>query len=206
MVATVVVVQAQPRFGVRGGINYSGISGSNVDNLDRVYGFHAGVTSQFYVTPDTFLTLHPEILFSQRGAKREVDNFELRMSYIDVPVLARINAGPIYFEGGPQVSVRIRDDLTADRDDVIYRRELLRRANFSYVAGVGFAATRLGLNIGVRYVGDVSNLNNTDDVPNVRNNAFMLTVGYVFPRKPRPIETEYEIETETEYETETQID
>lgn len=196
-VATVVAAQAQaPRFGFRAGANYAGISGSTVNNLDRVYGFHAGVTSQFYISPDSFLTLHPEILFSQRGAEREVDNFELRLGYIDVPVLARINAGPIYFEGGPQFSVRIRDELTADRNDVIYRRETLRRAGFGYVAGVGFAATRLGLNIGVRYNGEVSNLNNTDDVPNIRSNLFQLTVSFLFPGRKQPEVEETEIETE----------
>lgn len=207
MVATVVAAQAQaPRFGFRAGANYSGISGSNVDNLDRIYGFHAGVTSQFYISPDSFLTLHPEILYSQRGAEREAENFELRMGYIDVPVLARINAGPIYFEGGPQLSVRVRDDLTAGRDAVIYRRELLRRAGFGYVAGVGFNAPILGLSIGVRYNGEVSNLNNTDDIPNVRSNLFQLTVSYLFPSRKRPQVEEVEVETQTESETETEID
>ncbi|WP_162053675.1 porin family protein [Pontibacter pamirensis] len=198
MVATVVAAQAQgPRFGFRAGVNYSGISGSNIDDLDRIYGFHAGVTSRFIVTPDSFLTIQPEILYSQRGAEREDSNFELKLGYIDVPVLARINAGPIYFEGGPQLSVRVRDELTADRDDVINSEELLRSTAFGYVAGVGFSATQLGLSIGVRYNGEISQLNNNDDIPNIRSDLFQLTLSYLFPgRKRQPVETE----VETEYE------
>lgn len=204
MIAIVVAVQAQaPRFGVRLGANYSGISGDDIDNLDRIYGFHAGITSRFIVTPDSFLTIQPEILYSQKGAENEDSNFELRLDYIDVPVLARINAGPIYFEGGPQLSVRIRDELTADRDDFITRDELLRRTSFGYAAGVGFSATRLGLSIGVRYNGEISQLNNNDDIPNIRSDLFMLTVSYLFPAKRQK---QAETTTETEVEAETEID
>lgn len=182
----VVTAQAQsPRFGVRAGANYSGISGDNVDDLDMVYGFHAGVTSQFFVTPDSFFSIQPEILFSQKGAEQEEDDFRLKLSYIDIPVLARINAGPFYFEGGPQISARIGDDIRSDRDDAIhiYDREIIRRTSFGYVAGVGLATTKLGLSIGVRYNGEISNINNNDNIPNIRSNVFMLTLSYLLPGK-----------------------
>lgn len=203
---TVVAVQAQaPRFGVRLGANYSGISGDNVDDLDRIYGFHAGVTSRFIVSEDSFLTVHPEILYSQRGAEYDATGFEVRLDYVDVPVLARINAGPLYFEAGPQLSLRVYRNINSDRDDPIHfynPDELVRRVSFSYAAGVGLAATSLGLDIGVRYNGDVSNLNTNDDIPNIRNNWFMLTVSYLFPpirrRQPAPTtvpETEFETDT-----------
>lgn len=208
VMVTVVAAQAQPRFGVRAGANYSGISGDNVDNLERMFGFHAGVTSQFYVTPDTFLTLHPEILYSQKGAEYEETGFKVELDYIDVPVLARINAGPLYFEGGPQLSVRIKDEIISDKDDPVYLYkpdQLLRRTSFSYVAGVGLTATPLGLSIGVRYNGEVSNINNNDNIPNIRSNWFMLTVSYLLPRKQRPL-VEDEVETDIELDTDTEIE
>lgn len=208
VMVTVVAAQAQPRFGVRAGANYSGISGDNVDNLERMFGFHAGVTSQYYVTPDTFLTLHPEILYSQKGAEYEETGFKVELDYIDVPVLARINAGPLYFEGGPQLSVRIKDEIISDKDDPVYLYkpdQLLRRTSFSYVAGVGLTATPLGLSIGVRYNGEVSNINNNDNIPNIRSNWFMLTVSYLLPRKQRPL-VEDEVETDIELDTDTEIE
>ncbi|MFD3002129.1 porin family protein [Pontibacter toksunensis] len=208
VIVTIVAAQAQPRFGVRAGANYSGISGDNVDNLDRVFGFHAGITSQFYVTPDTFLTIHPEILYSQKGAEYEATGFKVRLDYIDLPVLARINAGPLYFEGGPQLSFRIKEEINSDADDPVYLYkpdQLLRRGSFSYVAGVGLAATPLGLSIGVRYNGEISNINNNDDIQNIRSNWFMLTVSFLLPSKERaPVETE--VETDTELDTETEIE
>ena len=208
VMATVSAAQAQPRFGVRAGANYSGISGDNVANLDRVFGFHAGITSQFYVTPDSFLTIHPEILYSQKGAEYEATDFKVKLDYIDLPVLARINAGPLYFEGGPQLSFRIKEEINSDRDDPVHLykpEQLLRRGSFSYVAGVGLAATPLGLSIGVRYNGEISNINNNDNIPNIRSNWFMLTVSYLLPRKKRP-QIENEVETETELGTETEIE
>ncbi|WP_299826152.1 porin family protein [uncultured Pontibacter sp.] len=179
---TTVTAQAQmqaPSIGIRAGANYSGFSGDDVDNLDRMFGFHAGITSQFYLTSDNFFAIQPEILFSKKGAESEDNNSKIKISYLDVPVLARVNAGPLYFEGGPQVSFRIGGDVEANGQNVIDDLDMFKRTSFGYAAGIGLA-TPLGVSVGVRYNGDVSKLWDDDNVSDARNNVFMLTLAYMF--------------------------
>lgn len=184
ILTTIVTTQAQaPRFGVRVGANYSGFSGDDADNLDRMFGFHAGITSQFALTSDNFLAIQPEVLFSKKGAESKDDSYKVKLSYIDVPVLAKINAGPLYFEAGPQVSFRIGGDIEQDGNNIVDNLDFYKATSFGYAAGVGLASTPLGLSIGVRYNGDVSKLNDVDDISDRRNDLFMLTVGYMIPSR-----------------------
>lgn len=184
ILTTVVAAQAQsPRFGVRVGANYSGFSGDDADNLDRMFGFHAGITSQFAITSDNFFAIQPEILFSKKGAESKDDNYKVKLSYIDVPVLAKVNAGPLYFEAGPQVSFRVGGDIELDGNNIVDDLDAFKRTSFGYAAGVGLASTPLGLSVGVRYNGDISKLNDADDISDIRNDLFMLTVGYMIPSR-----------------------
>lgn len=182
-VLTTVTAQAQmqsPSFGIRAGANYSGFSGDNADNLDRMFSFHAGLTSQFYLTTDNFFAIQPELLFTKKGAESDDNSLKYKISYLEVPVLGRVNAGPLYFEGGPQVSFRVGGDIESNSVNIDDDLDQFKRTSFGYAAGVGLTATTLGLNIGVRYSGDISKLYENESVSDARNNVFMLTLAYMF--------------------------
>lgn len=186
VLVTAVAAQAQmqaPGIGIRAGANYSGFSGDQADNLDRMFGFHAGLTSQLYLTSDNFFAIQPELLFSTKGAESKDDTFKYKISYLDIPVLARVNAGPLYFEGGPQASFRVGGDIESDGVNIDDDLDQFKRTSFGYAAGVGLAATTLGLSVGVRYNGDISKLYDDDSVSDARNNIFMLTLAYMFTGK-----------------------
>lgn len=178
----VVVAQAQmsPRFGVKAGANYAGLGGDDAGDVDRIFGAHGGLFVSLPLVED-FFSIKPEALFSMKGAESKDDDSKLKLNYIDVPVLAQINAGPLYFEAGPQVSFRVSGELETpagtvdDLEDLGYKSTL-----FGYAAGIGVAATPLGLSIGVRYNSDFSNITDNDD-SKVHNSVFMLTLGYMFP-------------------------
>ncbi|GAB3822852.1 hypothetical protein GCM10028895_28400 [Pontibacter rugosus] len=182
---TVFAAQAQTRFGVKVGANYSGFEGDRADNIgyERRFGFHAGVMANFPVVDD-FFSIKPEILYSQKGAKLDdLEEIKFRLGYIDVPVLAQINAGPLYFEVGPQVSFRIQDKIEFDNSSIDIDSDDLKRTILGYAAGIGLASTPLGLSIGVRYNSDISTLYDSDDDANFRNGVFMLSLGYMFPSR-----------------------
>ena len=179
---TVVVAQAQlsPRFGIKAGANYAGMEGDDAGDSDRVFGAHGGVFVSLPLVEE-FFSIKPEVLFSMKGVESKNDDFKLKLNYIDVPVLAQINAGPLYFEAGPQASFRVSGKIETDTgstDDL--EGAGYKSALFGYAAGIGLAATPLGLSVGVRYAGDVSNITDNDDVK-MRNSVFMLTLGYMFP-------------------------
>ncbi|TXK36670.1 PorT family protein [Pontibacter qinzhouensis] len=189
LLATIVAAQAQgPRIGVRAGANLAGFEGNDNDAFKRRWGFHAGLTTSFGIIED-FLTIQPEVLYTQKGAQTDNEMYKLRTSFIEVPVLGRINAGPLYFELGPQVAVRIGEkaewsnqsgSFVITDDDV----NNLRRTNFGYAAGVGLTATPLGMSLGVRYTSDFgSAIDRGGNNPNLRNSVFMLTAGFALPTR-----------------------
>lgn len=180
LVATVATQAQAPKFGLRAGANYSGFSGDDMDSMDRLFGFHAGITSQFSLTSDNFFMIQPELLFSTKGAETKDDSRKVKISYLDLPVLARVNAGPLYFEGGPQASFRVGGDIEVNDVNVDDDLDQFKRTSFGYAAGVGLASTPMGLSLGVRYNGDISKLYENDNVSDARNNVFMLTLGYTF--------------------------
>ncbi len=182
---TTVAAQAQmqaPRFGIRAGVNYAGFTGDEAIAKDRLFRFHAGITSQFALTSDNFFSIAPEVLFSQKGAESKDDDYKVKLSYIDVPVLAHINAGPLYFEGGPQVSFRVAGDIENNGATIVDDLDMYKRTSFGYAAGIG-VATPLGVSVGVRYNGDFSQLNDNDGAADYKNSVFMLTLGYTLPAR-----------------------
>lgn len=169
-----------PRIGIRAGANYSGFAGSDADDLDRMFGAHGGVTANFPISSDEFFSIQPELLFSMKGAETKNDDLKWKVNYLDVPVLGRVNAGPLYFEAGPQVSVRVSGDVEQNGTNIIDDLDAFKRTSLGYAAGVGVSATTLGLSVGVRYNGDISKLYDDDNALNYRNDVFMLSLGYLF--------------------------
>src|SRR5690606_29333814 len=119
-----------------------------------------------------FFSIQPELLYSQKGFKNadtefEVDGFsykrtgKVNYNYLDLPVMAKIKAGPIYFEGGPQASylLNVNNETktylngslqTTERDEK--DKDGLKEFEFGYAAGLGFALGN-SVNLGVRYNG-----------------------------------------------------
>lgn len=111
------------RFGVRAGANLSNLAGNlpNQNTYGNKFGFVGGVTANFGFGSERFISLQPEVLYSQKGfqnkpseynatilgygytLKRE-GNVNVNLNYIDVPVLVKINAGGFVIEAGPQYS------------------------------------------------------------------------------------------------------
>ncbi len=171
-----------PRFGVKAGANYSGFTGDKGIAKDRLWGFHAGVTAQFPLTSDNFFAIQPEVLYSQKGAESKNDSYKVKVSYIDVPVLAHVNAGPLYFEAGPQVSFRVAGEIENNGTTLVDDLDMYKHTSFGYAAGIGLA-TPLGVSVGVRYNGDFSQLNDNDNAASYKNSVFMLSLGYTLPAR-----------------------
>lgn len=197
-------------FGVRGGANISNLSGDLRDEsrFDNKVGFHAGVTANFGIV-ENFFSIQPELLYSVKGFKYQGSEFSapllgtLRRSegnvnynYIDLPVLARIKAGPLYFELGPQasylLSVKDKTKVYNSRNELVneYSNEKskdgLSEFEVGYVAGLGFTSANNAISFGVRYNGAFSDFVKEDvkfngDLTNARHSTFMVTVGLALP-------------------------
>lgn len=195
------------RIGVKGGANLSNLSGdlTNEDRYENKFGFHGGLMLNIGLLDDGFLSVQPEVLFSQKGFTYADDEFtsgtirykydgDVTYNYIDVPVLLKIKAGSVYFEAGPQYSylLKIKNDArvslngntavnttTADLDDV-------NRNEIGYAAGLGYQSEG-GLMLGLRYNGSFTDFGKDGyqdaETRNARNSVFQASVGFLLPSK-----------------------
>jgi hypothetical protein len=204
-IATVYAAEAQ-NFGIRAGANLSNLAGDLTDDsrFNNKLGYHVGLTANFPIVED-FFSIQPELLYTNKGFKNNPEDFErngirftregsVNFNYLELPVLARINAGPLYFEAGPQASylLGIRDNTeqtplisTGDR----ITPDGMNRFELGYVAGIGFGMPR-GISAGVRYTSSFNRiLNDTNnnnpnffdgDLRNARHSVFMFTLAFAF--------------------------
>lgn len=110
----VVPVQAQLKFGIKGGVNVSSVHFSNFSKnfgSDNVTGFHIGPMLEA-VMPVFGVGVDAAILYSQKGVG--VGWEEIKTDYIDVPVNLKWKFGlPIlkgYIAAGPYVGFRVGGD------------------------------------------------------------------------------------------------
>ncbi|MDX5420331.1 MAG: PorT family protein [Hymenobacteraceae bacterium] len=210
-VSTAFAAQAQnASFGVRGGANISNLSGDlrDEERFENKVGFHAGVMANFGIV-ENFFSIQPELLYSVKGFKHEDSEFTLPLlgqvrrregkvhyNYLDFPVLAKIKAGPLYFEAGPQASYLLsvnnetktydgNGNLIASNTDS-KSKSGLAEFEVGYAAGIGFTSANNAISFGVRYNGAFSDFVKEDvnfdgDLTNARHSTFMVTVGLALP-------------------------
>jgi hypothetical protein len=199
--STVVHAQSSIRIGLKGGANLASHTGPDNKDTKSKYGFSAGATFNFPLSD--MISIQPELLYSQKGIKLDYSGeansdagflkmsgnasgtFGQTLSYIDVPLLVRVNTGGsdgsgLFFEAGPQGSFLIAQRGFIDSGDkatVVLMGDQRNNENPSgnsviatavgnstddfnkvvigYAVGVGYQLTS-GLSLGIRYTGDIS--------------------------------------------------
>lgn len=196
---------SQAQIGVKLGANLSNLAGNlkDQDVYKNKIGFVGGLTYNIPLSSDNFVSVQPELLYSQKGYKLAdrpyanpggqpgVQEGKVNYSYLDLPVLLKINAGPIFFEAGPQVSylLSVKDvtEVTIGGVDFEEQQRLdkdaLSEIEIGYAAGVGVQIP-MGLTLNVRYNGSVSALakdSNRDELANGRHSIYQATLGFKLP-------------------------
>nr|WP_279387749.1 porin family protein [Hymenobacter edaphi] len=148
----------QFRFGAKAGVNYSDsrVRGLTNDGTKPIVSYHCGAVGRYSFGADEFWNIQAELLYSRKGNQyeytRQGNLGQNRFSYLELPLLAKINARGFTFEAGPQLGYLVARKTTTD---VITRdRAGLRRLLLGYVAGVGYELTS-GYRLSIRYNGDV---------------------------------------------------
>lgn len=184
--------QAQSaHFGIKAGASLTNFTGKGAGTNDYKFGFNGGFIANFAAN-DVF-SIQPEVLYSMKGAKLDETiggttlTQKQTLHYIDVPVLAHINAGGLFFELGPQIGflaaakASIEANGQSASQDV---KDQIKSVDFGYAAGLGYQMMN-GPGIGLRYNGgftDISKDNSNSDNA-VRNGAFQLYLTYMFGGK-----------------------
>ena len=184
-------------FGIKAGASLTNFTGSNTSDAKNIFGFNGGLVANFAIN-DAF-SIQPEVLYSMKGAKAEQstsfggvtysDKLTSRLHYIDVPVLARVNAGGLFFELGPQigflVAAKQKEEISGGTGAGTYDNDVkdqLKTVDFGYAAGLGYQLSN-GPGIGLRYNGGFSDVNKNSGSTALRNSAFQLYVSFMFGGK-----------------------
>lgn len=101
---------AQVDFGIRGGLNFSGITGGKL-TTESIITYQAGIYLSFSIL-DSPLSIQLETVYTQKGAK--VSGKLIKLTYIQVPFLFRYSFQPReevnpYLLFGPFVAFNIED-------------------------------------------------------------------------------------------------
>lgn len=210
--ALIISFASQAQIGVKLGANLSNLAGDlqDEDNFQNKLGFVGGITYNIPLSSDNFVSIQPELLYSQKGYKRgdytvtEIDPVtnqsqqatyegKLNYSYLDLPILLKINAGPVFFEAGPQfsylLSIKDNTEKTINGNGIDFEKynrvdkDPLAEFEVGYAAGVGVQIP-LGLSLNLRYNGSVSALakdDNRDELANGRHSVYQATIGFKLP-------------------------
>ena len=95
-------------FGFKGGYNYSSFNGdvAKDNTLKGLSGFYVGALLELPL--GDVISIQPEVIYSRQGAAWEQKNIlgefkkDLKLDYLNIPVMAKVNLGPLFLQGGVQ--------------------------------------------------------------------------------------------------------
>jgi hypothetical protein len=95
VIASTTMLNAQTKFGIRGGFNASNVSFGSLPDRSERYGFHVGVFVEVPITAN-FMAIQPELSYSVKGSTFTYGKVlqTLDLNYIDflLPLVFKINA------------------------------------------------------------------------------------------------------------------
>lgn len=195
-------VRAQ-NFGVKAGYNYSTLSGetSSISTIEGLSGFYIGGLVELPIS--NMLSIQPELIFSRQGVDLRqglknlsirTDTSEIRLDYLNIPVMAKVNLGPIFLEGGVQFGFLVNKPKVDSYIANVYLRNLLDKDSYNFFDfGVG-AGLGVKLNqhffVETRYTYSLTNVFDPNDKhfksslisdgDNFKNSVFSIGLGMKF--------------------------
>lgn len=157
--------QAELGIGLKGGLNFSSLSGSS--SLSAAYasrtGYHFGA---YFLIKLTKIGIQPEVLFSKQGSSFTLNsqNYSSNYDYISIPIMVKFYvAAGLNLQAGPQFSF-----LSSATGDVISStgtvttgqdlKNLVQSTDISAAVGLGWDLP-FGLSISGRYNIGLSDIN-----------------------------------------------
>lgn len=188
--STAIFAQSKTTFGIRAGVNFQNLNGkdANDDKLDNKLktGFNAGVNAEIPVGIDFYL--QPGLLFSTKGAKADVGDGKINLSYLELPVnfiyKPELGTGRMVLGFGPYAAYAIggkTKDPDADIEFGDHPGELKRfDAGANLLAGYEFSnKLSFQLNAGLGLV-NINNRPSGDSKSSLKNTGFGVSLGYRF--------------------------
>lgn len=158
MVCTSIKAQENtPKFGIKGGLNFSNLYTDNVDDENMLTGFNIGLFAKLPISNS--FAIQPEIYYSGKGAEVVYDNVlangtaQFKLNYIELPVMLVANITKNFnIQAGPYVSYLINGKTTNESNGSSFNFEDNIDVNDFNRIDAGLAAG-LGLDLGIISLG-----------------------------------------------------
>lgn len=164
--------------GVKGGINLAQISTDDpTQNISNRTGYHFGAYAR--ITLPGGIGIQPEAYYSVQGSEISVATAkaEINTNYLQVPILLRFSPVPVFsIHAGPQFDILLSAEqkLPSGTNDI---KNTLKSSDLSLAAGAALNLP-MGLNISLRYVKGLSDLNDVAGQGSAKSSMFQFSVGY----------------------------
>jgi hypothetical protein len=101
-------------WGVAAGVNFSGVMGDDVDNVDSRTGLYVGGVVNIGISE--LFSVQPEVKYSMRGWKD--GEFTIKIDYVDIPVMADFEVvDGLSLQGGPLIGINLSAKVEDDDGD-----------------------------------------------------------------------------------------
>lgn len=177
---------SQVGFGVKGGLNLSDFSYSNIYYGDAYHSktdFNLGIMFSVPLSPVFYI--QPEIVYSRQGAilNDVQDNITLRFNYdyMNIPVLAKYQSkGGFFIETGPQFGLLL---TAADSKNIVDQIGYSNAFEFAWATGLGYKIPKINLGFDARYNIGISNVNSDYTFAGpMHNSVYQFDVFYFFKK------------------------
>ena len=131
-------------FGFKGGYNYSSFNGdvAKDNTLKGLSGFYVGALLELPL--GDVISIQPEVIYSRQGAAWEQKNIlgefkkDLKLDYLNIPVMAKVNLGPLFLQGGVQFGFLVgKPEVSYTRGAQRVTEKVDKDAYASFDFGVG---------------------------------------------------------------------
>ena len=204
------MAQSKPSFGVKAGVSYAGLQGDAVNSLQNLIDFSNGAITTSS-RPGIFgggfvniplsekFSIEPGVYYAQKGYELKGSlslksaeflsagaKAQLTTSYIDVPVVAKVNLSGLQIFAGPQVSyladAKLRTTVGALGfnivDNTMDAKPQFNQWDVALTAGVGYQFGN-GVSISAAYDHGLSKVDNGQNFDSY-NRAFKVGLGFTF--------------------------
>lgn len=188
---------AHAQLGVKGGLNVAELTGRDGESSSYKAFYHVGVFYQANILGP--LSIQPEVQYSLQGGnlKSAFTNYDSKLHYLTVPILAKLTVGPVFIEAGPQFGVLLNanqsgdlqvgfteDGMPAYGNQSRPANSEFKRGDFSVVGGVGLRLAS-GFSLGGRLVAGLNDINDAKNLsgindPKLQNRVFQVYAAFQF--------------------------
>lgn len=185
---------SKPKFGIKGGVNFSNLYTEDVEDNNVLTGFNLGVFAKLPIT-QTF-AIQPELAYTTKGAELEYNNAfvngtsTFKLNYLELPVLLVVNLSENFnIHGGPYFAYLIDGKATNDSQGTLFDAENnldnddFNKFDTGISVGIGYDTNKIGFgiryNYGLQKVGKERDYNGTNyTYPDGKNSAINLYLSY----------------------------